>query len=78
MGQSFREQLAQSTALAQRVVTKISGRKEPLPLTSHAHKATSCLTVLHRCGLLLPELSHIGERAESHDDKAGHELLALR
>uniref|UniRef100_A0A3Q2WEP2 Uncharacterized protein n=1 Tax=Haplochromis burtoni TaxID=8153 RepID=A0A3Q2WEP2_HAPBU len=28
MGQSFREQLAQSTALAQRVVTKISGRKE--------------------------------------------------
>ncbi|XP_047188050.1 myomegalin-like isoform X4 [Scophthalmus maximus] len=44
MGQSFREQLAQSTALAQRVVTKISGR----------------------------------ERAESHDDKAGHELLALR
>ncbi|XP_022053261.2 myomegalin isoform X2 [Acanthochromis polyacanthus] len=44
MGQSFREQLAQSTALAQRVVTKISGR----------------------------------ERAESHDDKTGHELLALR
>ncbi|XP_035803441.2 myomegalin isoform X3 [Amphiprion ocellaris] len=27
MGQSFREQLAQSTALAQRVVTKISGRE---------------------------------------------------
>lgn len=27
MGQSFREQLAQNTALAQRVVTKISGRK---------------------------------------------------
>ncbi|XP_069368003.1 myomegalin-like isoform X12 [Paralichthys olivaceus] len=44
MGQSFREQLAQSSALAQRVVTKISGR----------------------------------DRAESHDDKAGHELLALR
>ncbi|XP_039998702.1 myomegalin-like isoform X3 [Xiphias gladius] len=44
MGQSFREQLAQSTALAQRVVTKISGR----------------------------------DRAESHDDKTGHELLALR
>ncbi|XP_008280462.1 myomegalin-like isoform X2 [Stegastes partitus] len=44
MGQSFREQLAQSTALAQRVVTKISGR----------------------------------ERAQSHDDKTGHELLALR
>ncbi|XP_069013277.1 myomegalin-like isoform X4 [Embiotoca jacksoni] len=44
MGQSFREQLAQNTALAQRVVTKISGR----------------------------------ERAESHDDKTGHELLALR
>ncbi|XP_070775639.1 myomegalin-like [Enoplosus armatus] len=44
MGQSFREQLAQNTALAQRVVTKISGR----------------------------------DRAESHDDKTGHELLALR
>ncbi|XP_041847738.1 myomegalin-like isoform X2 [Melanotaenia boesemani] len=44
MGQSFREQLAQSSALAQRVITKISGR----------------------------------ECAESHDDKAGHELLALR
>ncbi|GAA6234826.1 myomegalin-like isoform X5 [Lates japonicus] len=44
MGQSFREQLAQSTALAQRVVTKISGR----------------------------------DRADSHDDKMGHELLALR
>ncbi|XP_056149719.1 myomegalin-like [Lampris incognitus] len=44
MGQSFREQLAQSTALAQRVGTKISGR----------------------------------DRAEGHDDKTGHELLALR
>ncbi|KAJ8011611.1 hypothetical protein DPEC_G00060050 [Dallia pectoralis] len=44
MGQSFREQLAQSTALAQRVGTKINGR----------------------------------DRAESHDDKMGHELLALR
>ncbi|XP_039671038.1 myomegalin-like isoform X7 [Perca fluviatilis] len=44
MGQSFREQLAQNSALAQRVVTKISGR----------------------------------ERAESHDDKTSHELLALR
>ncbi|KAM4605288.1 myomegalin-like [Polymixia lowei] len=44
MGQSFREQLAQSTALAQRVGTKISGR----------------------------------DRAEAHDDKTGHELLALR
>ncbi|KAM9322882.1 myomegalin-like [Pholidichthys leucotaenia] len=44
MGQSFREQLAQSTALAQRVVTKISGR----------------------------------EHTESHDEKMGHELLALR
>uniref|UniRef100_A0A667WND0 Olduvai domain-containing protein n=1 Tax=Myripristis murdjan TaxID=586833 RepID=A0A667WND0_9TELE len=33
MGQSFREQLAQSTALAQRVGTKISGRKENLYFT---------------------------------------------
>ncbi|XP_030220445.1 myomegalin isoform X4 [Gadus morhua] len=44
MGQSYREQLAQSTSLAQRVATKISGR----------------------------------DRAEGHDDKTGHELLALR
>ncbi|XP_028283911.1 myomegalin isoform X3 [Parambassis ranga] len=44
MGQSFREQLAQSTVLSQRVITKISGR----------------------------------EHAESHNDKAGHELLAIR
>ncbi|XP_061652408.1 myomegalin isoform X2 [Phyllopteryx taeniolatus] len=42
MGQSFREQLSQSTALAQRLLTKISGR------------------------------------AESPDDKTGHELLALQ
>ncbi|XP_057712549.1 myomegalin [Corythoichthys intestinalis] len=41
MGQSFREQLSQSTALAQRLLAKISGR------------------------------------AESPDDKTGHELLAL-
>ncbi|XP_074507165.1 myomegalin-like isoform X2 [Sebastes fasciatus] len=44
MGQSFREQLAQNSALAQRVVAKITGR----------------------------------DRAESHGDKTGHELLALR
>lgn len=36
MGQSFREQLAQNTALAQRVVTKISGRKEA-PSSFHSH-----------------------------------------
>lgn len=45
MGQSFREQLAQSTALAQRVVTKISGRKKHLPLNPDAQRATSCFTV---------------------------------
>uniref|UniRef100_A0A3Q0S8H7 Uncharacterized protein n=1 Tax=Amphilophus citrinellus TaxID=61819 RepID=A0A3Q0S8H7_AMPCI len=36
MGQSFREQLAQSTALAQRVVTKISGRKEHFLIQTHS------------------------------------------
>lgn len=37
MGQSFREQLAQNIALAQRVVTKISGRKgRHCTLTSHS------------------------------------------
>ncbi|XP_039544786.1 myomegalin-like isoform X3 [Pimephales promelas] len=44
MSQSFREQLSQSSSLAQRVSTKISGR----------------------------------DRSEQRDDKAGHELLALR
>ncbi|KAG9338422.1 hypothetical protein JZ751_025826 [Albula glossodonta] len=44
MGQSFRQQLAQSSALAERVGAKISGR----------------------------------DRTELHDDKMGHELLALR
>ncbi|KAJ8357205.1 hypothetical protein SKAU_G00199990 [Synaphobranchus kaupii] len=44
MGQSFRQQLAQSIALAQRVGTKISG----------------------------------WDNSELHDDKMGHELLALR
>uniref|UniRef100_A0A672HK81 Olduvai domain-containing protein n=1 Tax=Salarias fasciatus TaxID=181472 RepID=A0A672HK81_SALFA len=36
MGQSFREQLAQSSALAQRVLTKISGRKQRLFSVQHA------------------------------------------
>lgn len=45
MGQSFREQLAQNIALAQRVVTKISGREERLlkalpALTSRASPPT--------------------------------------
>ncbi|XP_067309039.1 myomegalin isoform X8 [Pseudorasbora parva] len=44
MAQSFREQLSQSSSLAQRVSSKISGR----------------------------------DRSEQRDDKAGHELLALR
>ncbi|CAM4585776.1 unnamed protein product [Leuciscus chuanchicus] len=44
MSQSFREQLSQSSSLAQRVSSKISGR----------------------------------DRSEQRDDKAGHELLALR
>uniref|UniRef100_A0A665T2A8 Uncharacterized protein n=1 Tax=Echeneis naucrates TaxID=173247 RepID=A0A665T2A8_ECHNA len=34
MGQSFREQLAQSIALSQRVVTKISGRKRHCPFNT--------------------------------------------
>ncbi|XP_068605286.1 myomegalin-like [Brachionichthys hirsutus] len=57
MGQSFREQLEQNTALAQRVVAKISGREE---------RPSSLL------------LQSSGDRAESHDDKTSHELLALR
>lgn len=72
MGQSFREQLAQSTALAQRVVTKISGRKERfffLKLSLLLFK----ISPLHLSSFL-----STGERVESHDDKTGHELLALR
>jgi len=34
MGQSFRQQLSQNSALAQRVLAKISGRKEHLPISS--------------------------------------------
>lgn len=34
MGQSFREQLAQNTALAQRVASKIRGRKQLLLVCS--------------------------------------------
>lgn len=34
MGQSFREQLAQNTALAQRVASKIRGRKQPVLVCS--------------------------------------------
>ena len=55
MGQSFREQLAQSTALAQRVVTKISGRKKHHLINPNTQTATSCFTVLHSCGLLPPK-----------------------
>uniref|UniRef100_A0AAZ1XUV2 Uncharacterized protein n=1 Tax=Oreochromis aureus TaxID=47969 RepID=A0AAZ1XUV2_OREAU len=72
MGQSFREQLAQSTALAQRVVTKISGRKE------HLKKKKLFLLLFKVSPLHLFSFLSTGERAESHDDKTGHELLALR
>ncbi len=78
MGQSFREQLAQNIALAQRVVTKISGRKEQsLLLFSSTFRGpfTATLSFLTTSPL---SYAHTGERAESHDDKAGHELLALR
>uniref|UniRef100_A0A3B4AX22 Uncharacterized protein n=1 Tax=Periophthalmus magnuspinnatus TaxID=409849 RepID=A0A3B4AX22_9GOBI len=50
MGQSFREQLAQSTALAQRVVAKISGsKKEPCEITLQLilYKNDCCTLILH-------------------------------
>lgn len=78
MGQSFREQLAQSSALAQRVITKIRGRKDnvhisPTPLSSSFAKAALILLFyIYFCFIAT------GEHAESHDDKTGHELLALR
>lgn len=71
MGQSFREQLAQSTALAQRVVTKISGRKERF-------FKKLFLLLFKISPLHLSSFLSTGERVESHDDKTGHELLALR
>lgn len=76
MGQSFREQLAQNIALAQRVVTKISGREEHLLTLTfcpffffyfHHHR-------LQPASAFVP----IGDYAESHGDKTDHELLALR
>lgn len=41
MGQSFREQLAQGTALAHRVAMKISGRKKPFLFSSKTSKYSS-------------------------------------
>lgn len=71
MGQSFREQLAQSTALAQRVVTKISGRKKTLLISFIAQntKKSLCFTVA---------FIYTGDGSETHDDKMAHNLLALR
>lgn len=77
MGQSFREQLAQNIALAQRVVTKISGRREhPLIfLCCHSVCWFGIFTIF--CNLLYGPVP-IGDYAESHGDKTDHELLALR
>lgn len=48
MGQSFREQLAQSIALSQRVITKITGRKTHLPLLLQIYsKSLSVLWFYH-------------------------------
>lgn len=50
MGQSFREQLAQNIALAQRVVTKISGRKD-----QHCMLTSCPLERLHLTFLPFPQ-----------------------
>lgn len=80
MGQSFREQLAQSTALAQRVFTKISGRKKNLnsPIFFLPLLCLLIVQVNDWAPLLLFSCHYAGDRAESHDDKNGHELLAMR
>lgn len=80
MGQSFREQLAQNIALAQRVVTKIGGCEEHL-----FYRLTFCMWIKFMV-LTSPPSPHlffssflpIGDRAESHGDRTDHELLALR
>lgn len=68
MGQSFREQLAQSTALAQRVVTKISGSKRGFSTYSIQVENTKNK---HSSVVFL------GDRTESFDDKTAT-MLALR
>lgn len=78
MGQSFREQLAQSTALAHRVVTKISGRKEPLSVTQKYSFTDSSVSLKFVFLCFSVVLVCAGDRAESHDDKMSHELLAVR
>uniref|UniRef100_A0A3B3CS93 Uncharacterized protein n=1 Tax=Oryzias melastigma TaxID=30732 RepID=A0A3B3CS93_ORYME len=75
MGQSFREQLAQNSALAQRVITKITGRKKTF---SHHKKVISCLS-----GILLKLFSSLllhfkGECVETIENKTSQDLLSLR
>lgn len=71
MGQSFREQLAQNTALAQRVASKIRGRKQHL-------FSLLCMPSRPTGNSQSASFASTGDRAESHEDKADHELLALR
>lgn len=66
MGQSFREQLAQSGALAQRVAAKISGRESMVPA------AVSRLLVSTDCNCSVPT----GDHPEDPEEKS--ELRALR
>ncbi|MBN3302301.1 MYOME protein, partial [Amia calva] len=87
MGQSFREQLAQSTALADRVNTKLSGREslfnycmfglslEPKRGNQGPKQKLNHLQPITNSRMSL-SLS-TGDRSEL-DDKTGHELLALR
>lgn len=78
MGQSFREQLAQNTALAQRVASKIRGRKQRLLLCSRVQVPSLVRVVTPNRNFSKASLLATGDRAESHEDKADHELLALR
>lgn len=78
MGQSFREQLAQNTALAQRVASKIRGRKQHLLLCSRVQVPSLVRVVTPNQNFSKASLLATGDRAESHEDKADHELLALR
>lgn len=55
MGQSFREQLAQSSALAQRVSAKMSGRESPASLYVIVHSHRLPLESIH-CLITLKQI----------------------
>ncbi|KAI5619970.1 myomegalin isoform X2, partial [Silurus asotus] len=90
MSQSFRDQLAQSSALAQRVGAKLSSRQCIHTHTNthtHTHTHTIHYTLQYYILLYIQYIQYdfrmkiffnTGDYSEIADDKTGHELLAMR